>query len=196
MAEPRFFRSAREFGRWLAANHAEATEIWIGFYKKHARRPGMSYLEAVEEALCWGWIDTLVRSRDADSFQQRFTPRKSRSIWSLVNIARVERLTAAGRMRPPGLRAFEVRDAKRTGMYSFEQETVALVSSHRKRFQASPKAWAWFSAQGASYRRAAIHWINTAKQVPTRERRLAQLIADSGKGVKLRHLDWTAKRTR
>lgn len=196
MAEPRFFRSSKEFGGWLAKHHADATELWIGFYKKGAGRGGMSYLEAVEEALCWGWIDTLVRGRDAESFVQRFTPRTRRSTWSLVNVARVERLTAAGRMRPPGLRAFEARDASRTGVYSFEQKRVMLTPPHRKRFQASAKAWAWFSSQGASYRRAAIHWINTAKQEATRERRLVRLIDDSAKGKKLRHLTPLVKRAR
>lgn len=196
MTEPRFFRSATEFGRWLASNHAEATEIWIGFYKKRAARPGMSYLEAVEEALCWGWIDTLVRGRDAVSFEQRFTPRAARSTWSLVNVARVKQLTAAGRMRAPGLRAFEARDAKRTGIYSFEQKKVALTPADRKRFQQAAKAWAWFSAQGASYRRVAIHWINSAKQEATRERRLTQLIAGSARGAKLRQFTPIPKRTR
>src|SRR5882724_3249409 len=153
MPTPRFFRTSKEFGRWLAANYATATELWLGFHKKHVGAPGMTYLEAVEEALCWGWIDTLVRGRDANSFQQRFTPRRPRSIWSLVNIARVERLRAAGRMRPSGLAAFAALDPRRSGIYSFEQKSVALSRPYGRRFRAAKRAWAWFSAQSASYRR-------------------------------------------
>lgn len=196
MTAPRFFRSAKAFGRWLATHHGSVTELWIGFYKKQAAKPGMTYLEAVEEALCWGWIDGLVRGRDAESFEQRFTPRTTRSTWSLVNIARVGRLIDAGRMRAPGLAAFEAREAARSGIYSFEQARVALTPAHRKRFGAKAKAWSWFSAQAASYRRVAIHWVNSGKQEATRERRLAALIAESTKGKKLRQFTPMAERDR
>lgn len=196
MPSPRFFRSSKEFARWLAVHHATSTELWIGFYKKHVGAAGMTYLEAVEEALCWGWIDTLVRGRDAESFEQRFTPRKPRSTWSLVNVARVERLIEAGRMRPAGLSAFAARDAKRTGIYSFEQGRVAFTAAHRKQFDASPKARKWFSAQAASYRRVAIHWVNSAKQEVTRERRLRALITESANRKKLRQFTPMAERDR
>jgi len=156
----------------------------------------MTYLEAVEEALCWGWIDGLVRGRDEDSYQQRFTPRKSRSTWSLVNIARVERLLAAGRMRPPGVTAFLARDPARTGIYSFEQKRVALTTAHARRFRAESKAWTWFATQGSSYRRVAIHWVNSAKQASTRERRLVALIAHAAKGMKLRQFTPIVERDR
>jgi uncharacterized protein YdeI (YjbR/CyaY-like superfamily) len=156
----------------------------------------LTYLEAVEEALCWGWIDGLVRRLDADSFEQRFTPRTSRSTWSLVNIGRVERLAEAGRMRPPGMAAFEGRDQARVGIYSFEQKKVDFTAAHAKRFRAVPKAWQWFSVQASSYRRVAIHWVNSAKQVTTRERRLTSLIAHSAKGTKLQQFTPMAERAR
>lgn len=196
MTAPRFFASPKAFGRWLAAHHDSATELWIGFHRKHASRKGMTYLEAVEEALCWGWIDGLVRRRDADSYQQRFTPRTSRSTWSLVNISRVERLAEAGRMRASGLLAFQARDPARTGVYSFEQERVALTAAHAKRFRAEPGAWSWFASQSGSYRRVTIHWINSAKQAATRERRLVILIAHSAQGSKLRQFTPMPERDR
>lgn len=196
MADPRFFRSTREFGRWLASNHGSATEIWVGFHKKHVAAKGMTYLEAVEEALCWGWIDGQVRGRDADSFQQRFTPRTSRSTWSLINIARVERLIAEGRMRPPGAAAFAARVATRTGIYSFEQRSVVLPAGFARKFRSARAAWAWFSTQAPSYRRVAIHWVTSAKQLATRERRLAALIAESAKGLRLRQFTPRAARAR
>ena len=192
----RFFQSSAEFDRWLATHHVGAAELWVGFYKKHVAKQGMTYLEAVEVALCWGWIDGLVRRLDDASFEQRFTPRTSRSTWSLVNVARVERLTAEGRMRPPGQAAFAARSAGRTGVYSFEQPVVPLTAPHRTRFRAHAKAWRWFSAQPPSYRRVAIHWVESAKQPATRDRRLTALIAASAKGKRLPQFTPTPRRDR
>ena len=181
----RFFASGAAFDRWLETHHARAAELWVGFHKKHVAKQGLTYLEAVEVALCWGWIDGLVRRIDDISFEQRFSPRASRSTWSLVNVARVERLTAEGRMRPAGQAAFAARSAGRTGIYSFEQPVVALTAPHRTRFRAHPKAWSWFSAQPPSYRRVAIHWVESAKRLATRDRRLTALITASTKGKRL-----------
>ncbi|MDQ3938260.1 MAG: hypothetical protein M3253_06215 [Chloroflexota bacterium] len=104
-----FFDSAADFRRWLEANHGTADELWVGYHKKHTGRPGMTYSEAVEEALCFGWIDGLTRSLDESSYAIRFTPRRRTSNWSASNLRRVEELMAAGRMRPPGIAAFEAR---------------------------------------------------------------------------------------
>src|SRR5690242_10049039 len=117
--KPRFFKSANDFGRWLSTHHGSEPELWVGLYKKHAAHRGMTYPEAVDEAICWGWIDGVMRRLDEDALVQRFTPRKSRSTWSLINIAKVKALKAAGRMRPPGLAAFQARDPARSGIYSF-----------------------------------------------------------------------------
>ena len=183
---PKYFKTAAAFGRWLATHHATKTELWVGLYKKHAAHRGMTYAEAVDEALCWGWIDGILRSVDADRTMQRFTPRKSRSIWSRVNVAKVERLLAEGRMRPPGVAAFAARDPARTGIYSFEQAAPTFSPAQLRRFKAERAAWKWFNAQAGSYRRTATHWVTTGKKESTRERRLAQLIAHSAAGRKLR----------
>ena len=176
---PRYFKSVTAFGAWLAKYHASRTELWVGLYKKHAADRGMTYPAAVEEALCWGWIDGVMYRVDEDRVGQRFTPRRSKSTWSLVNLGKVRALIAAGRMRPPGLAAFDAREAKRTGIYSFEQESAALSPAHARRFRAAPAAWKWFAAAPESYRHAAIHWVSSAKREETRERRLAQLIEHS-----------------
>lgn len=193
--KPRFFATQAAFGAWLSRHHAD-TELWIGFHKKNAGKQGMTYFEAVDEALCWGWIDGIVRRVDDERFMHRFTPRKAKSTWSLVNVAKTKALITAGRMQRPGLAAFEARDAERTGIYSFEQARVVLTRVHRVRFHADAAAWRWFSTQPASYRKAAIHWVNSAKQAETRERRLATLIGDSAKERRLRQYTPWADRSK
>lgn len=184
-SRPRYFRTPAAFGAWLAKHHASEAELWVGLYKKHAAHRGMTYLQAVDEALCWGWIDGVMHRVDDDRLAHRFTPRKAKSIWSLVNLGKVRALVAAGRMRPPGLAAFEAREASRTGIYFFEQQEVALTAAHARRFRGRPKAWRWFRAQGASYQRATIHWVNSAKLETTRERRLVSLIDHAGEGKRI-----------
>lgn len=186
MTTPRFFRDAAAFGRWLERHHATETELWVGLYKKHAAHQGMTYAEAVDEALCWGWIDGVLRRVDDDRTMQRFTPRKARSTWSLVNVAKVQALQAAGRMRAPGMAAFAMRDPARTGIYSFEKEPATFSPAQQRAFKRHPEAWKWYAAQAPSYRRVATHWVVSAKREATRERRLAQLIAHCAEGKKLR----------
>jgi uncharacterized protein YdeI (YjbR/CyaY-like superfamily) len=161
------------------------SELWIAFYRKDAGKRGLTYDEAVEEALCFGWIDGLKQKHDAESFRQRFTPRRPTSIWSAINIRRVAKLRAAGLMAQPGLAAFESRDPKRAGLYSFENRDVQLDSAAQRAFRATPDAWAFFSAQPPGYRRIASFWVMNAKRAQTRERRLAQLIADSKRGERI-----------
>jgi uncharacterized protein YdeI (YjbR/CyaY-like superfamily) len=188
MEDPRFFASVAAFRAWLEANHGKEAVLWIGFWKAHTGREGLTYLEAVEEALCFGWIDGLKKRRDEHAFVQRFTPRKPRSIWSAVNIRKAEALKRAGRMAKPGLEAFEGRDRARAGLYSFENRHVGLAVELDKRFRARKKAWKYFEAQPPGYRRIAAFWVMSAKREETRERRLAQLIADSARGLRLAHL--------
>ena len=183
---PRFFKTAADFGAWLEKNHDSATELWVGLYKKHAAHRGMTYPQAVDEALCWGWIDGVLRRLDDDRTVQRYTPRKAKSTWSLVNVAKVKALTAAKRMRAPGLAAFKARDPARTGIYSFEKEKVAFTPPQSRQFKRATVAWKWFAAQAASYRHAATHWVISAKKEETRVGRLAELIAHSAEGKKLR----------
>jgi len=180
-----FFDSAADFHSWLEANHAGADELWVGYHKKGSGRTGMTYAQAVEEALCFGWIDGLTRSRDETSYVQRYTPRRPGSNWSAVNIAKVAELKRQGRMQPAGLRAFEGRDPRRDAVYSYES-TVELPPDMEQRLRASPEAWAGWQAQTPSYRRGATRWVLDAKREETRERRLAELIVDSAAGRRIK----------
>ena len=165
---------------WLDANHGTAAELWVGYHKKATGRPSLTWSEAVDEALCYGWIDGVRYSVDAERFTQRFTPRRKGSTWSAVNIAKVRELTAQGRMRLPGIEAFEARSDEKSVIYSHENRHQAAFSAEDEaRFRANPVAWKWFSGQPPSYRTMATWFVVSAKRAATRERRLATLIEDS-----------------
>ena len=182
---PKFFASAAAFRKWLERHHASKGELWLGLWKKDSGRKGLTYEEAVDEALCFGWIDGLAKSHDERSYKQRFTPRKPRSVWSAINLGKIERLKAAGRMAKPGLDAFENRDPRRTGLYSFENRDVKLSAAFAKRFRAQARAWAFFEKQPPGYRRLMAFWVMSAKRDETRERRLARLIERSAAGERV-----------
>jgi uncharacterized protein YdeI (YjbR/CyaY-like superfamily) len=188
---PQFFALPAEFRDWLEQHHASEQELWVGFYKKGSGKPSITWPESVDEALCYGWIDGIRKSIDADSYMIRFTPRKTRSIWSAVNIKRVEDLKSQGRMKPEGLRAYEARSEERTAVYSFEQkEPVQLSESYVEQFRANGKAWDYFQAQAPWYQKASIHWVTSAKKEETRLKRLAVLIEDSEQGRTIPSLSW------
>lgn len=183
MTEAMFFATADELRAWYEENHTTAAELIVGYWKKHTGRSGLSHTEAIEQALCFGWIDSIGRRIDDDRYQVRFTPRRKGSVWSTVNVTAVARLTEQGLMRPAGLRAFEERRADRVATYSYEQpEDVRLDDEQLALLRADEKAWEWFSAQSPSYRKAAVHWVVSGKRADTRERRLRQLITDSAAG--------------
>jgi uncharacterized protein YdeI (YjbR/CyaY-like superfamily) len=181
----RHFRSQAELRRWLKAHHARERELHVGFWKKASGKGGITYPEALDEALCYGWIDGVRRSLDEDSYTIRFSPRKPTSNWSAVNIARVQELIASGRMRQPGLEAFERRDRSRSNAYSFEQADVALPRADQRTFRANAEAWSFWKAQPPGYRKVATWWVVSAKREETRRRRLETLIACSAKGERL-----------
>jgi uncharacterized protein YdeI (YjbR/CyaY-like superfamily) len=181
---------------WLEQHYAAAPELWIGFYKRGASKAGMSYAQALDGALCFGWIDAVRRSLDAERWAIRFTPRKPRSIWSAVNIKRAEELRAPGLLRPAGLNAFEARLENRSRVYAYEQGDHALPEDFAERFLADPPAWAYFQAQGAYYRHTAIWWVISAKREETREKRLATLIEVSEQGKHLPQLTYTHRAVR
>jgi uncharacterized protein YdeI (YjbR/CyaY-like superfamily) len=182
--KPRFFRSAAELRAWLEKNHGRAKELVLGFYNQRSARKGISYKEAVDEALCFGWIDGVRRSLDEERYTGRFSPRRPRSIWSRVNIKRVAELEAAGRMTAPGREAFARLDPKRTGVYSFEaqRERAQLGPDLEARFRANAPAWSFFQSRPPGYQRLCTWWIASAKKEETRLRRLAVLIECSAKG--------------
>lgn len=179
---PTYFATPGEFRAWLDEHHASAQELWVGFYKVGSGKPSITWPQAVDEALCFGWIDGVRQRIDDASYANRFTPRKPRSTWSAVNIRRVNELTDQGRMCPAGLAAFEARAEERSGIYSYERGEVALDAAEEQQFRANEKAWELFQGQAASYRRAAIWWVVSAKKDETRRKRLATLIGDSEQG--------------
>ena len=181
----RYLKSAAAFRASLEAKHASATELCLGFYKKDSGKVGITYAEAVDEALCFGWIDGIKKRVDEFSYTHRFTPRKPRSNWSLINIHRVERLTKAGRMKPAGLKAFAARTKAMSGVYSFENKPRELSPALQRQFKSDNAAWEFFQHQPPGYRRVACFWVMSAKQEETRQRRLAQLMSDSKRGRRL-----------
>src|SRR5687768_11397585 len=188
-AEPRFFATPDAFRAWLEANHDRERELVVGFYKKGSGRPSITWPESVDEALCFGWIDGVRKSIDDESYMIRFTPRKSSSTWSAVNIKRVGELTEQGRMRPAGFAAFARRTEAKSGIYAYENRGSAqLDAADEQEFRANSQAWDFFQAQPAGYRKTAIWWVVSAKQEATRRKRLATLIDDSAHGRTIRQL--------
>jgi uncharacterized protein YdeI (YjbR/CyaY-like superfamily) len=182
--EPTFFESPVDFHKWLKEHHASAKELWVGFHKKGTGLPSLTWPQSVDEALCFGWIDGVRKRIDDTSYKIRFTLRKASSIWSAVNIKRVQELSELGLMQPAGLKAFETRDQKKAGLYAYENRPAELPEEYAKEFRANKKAWEFFTAQAPSYQRTCIWWVVSAKQEKTRQKRLATLIADSARGEK------------
>ena len=179
----RFFATPEKWRQWLEKNHARADEVWVGFHRKSTGIPSITWPEAVDEALCYGWIDGIRKSIDATRYKNRFTPRRKGSNWSQVNIAKVAELTRQGRMRPAGLAAFEGATSRG---YTHEQRgLVTLGEEYERRFRANKRAWAWFEAQAPHYRKLATRWVTEAKRDDTRERRLDLLIKDSAAGRRI-----------
>ena len=185
MTSPRFFSTPAQFRAWLDKHHASVSAVLVGYHRKDSGKPSMTWSESVDEALCYGWIDGIRRTYDESSYTIRFTPRKPKSIWSNVNIAKVETLIAEGRMRPAGLAAWERRDPERSGIYSFEREKAEFDASSLRAFEKNRKAWSFFQAQPPGYRRLATHWVTSAKKPETRAKRLAALIAHSARKERL-----------
>jgi len=175
--EVHFFERPAEWRAWLEANHDTATEVEVGFRRQSTGLPTVTWSESVDEALCFGWIDGVRHSIDATSYRNRFTPRRPGSTWSKVNIAKVEALEAAGKMTPAGRAAFERRTDANSGIYSFEGDRAeVLPERYAAVLAAEPAASEHFAARPRWYRRAAVHWVTSAKREATRERRLAQLV--------------------
>jgi uncharacterized protein YdeI (YjbR/CyaY-like superfamily) len=179
------FGSAPQLRRWLQAHHRDAAELWVGFHRKDSGKGGIEYADALDEALCFGWIDGLRRRIDGGSYASRFSPRKARSTWSLVNVRHARRLIAERRMRPAGLKAFRAREGKRTGIYSFEQRPRELPAPLGRVFRANGKAWAHWTEQPPGYRRTATWWVISAVRDETRRGRLARLVSAHARGGRL-----------
>ena len=178
-----FFPTPDDFRSWLSEHHDKLSALWVGFYKVDSGRQSITWPEAVDQALCYGWIDGVRKSLGDTSYMIRFTPRKPRSIWSLVNIERVKVLTEAGLMQPTGLAAFAARAEERSARYAYEQrQEVVLSDTEKEQFINNKKAWSFFQARPPSYQRTAIWWVVSPKREETRQKRLEKLIADSAEG--------------
>jgi uncharacterized protein YdeI (YjbR/CyaY-like superfamily) len=184
-AKPTFFRNREAFRAWLSKNHDRAKELYLGFYKKSSKKGGITYLEAVEEALCFGWIDGRLNRIDDVSHMQRYTPRTRGSHWSRINIARATALQKAGRMTPAGLAAFGKRDEGKTINYSYELRSATFPRPLLARFRANRQAWAFFEAQPPSYRRLVTHMVASAKRPETQLKRFERLFAVCAAGKRL-----------
>jgi uncharacterized protein YdeI (YjbR/CyaY-like superfamily) len=180
-----YFASPAAFRRWLAAHHATAKELLVGFHRKGCGTPSITWPESVDEALCFGWIDGVRRRVDETRYTIRFTPRRKRSNWSLINVNRVGELIAQKLMKPAGLAAFEARVAQKTGIYAYENRPAELEEAFAKAFRINKEAWAFFQAQPPSYRKLANWYIASARKEETRQKRLARLIADSAAGKRI-----------
>ena len=176
---PTFFTSRQKFRAWLAKHHSSEAELWIGFYRKASGRGGITYDEALEESLCFGWIDGVRKRLDDEAYVQRFTPRRAGSYWSAVNVKRANELIARKRMTAAGRRAFERRDTAATAKYSFERAAPSFTAAHLKVFRSHRAAWEFFQSQPPGYRRLMTFWVVSAKKDETRTKRLTALMETS-----------------
>lgn len=180
---PTFFAKQSDFRKWLNKNHMKETELLVGFYKVDSGKPSMTWSQSVDVALCFGWIDGVRKSIDKDSYQIRFTQRKSTSIWSAVNIQKMEELKKQGLMRPAGLASFENRKENKSKIYSYEKAELEFPFEFENLFKANKKAWDYFLSLAPSYKKPSTNWVMSAKQEVTKLKRLNQLIADSQTGT-------------
>jgi uncharacterized protein YdeI (YjbR/CyaY-like superfamily) len=192
--KPIFFKKQSDLRKWFEKNADTATSLSVGFYKVSTGKPSITWSQSVDEALCFGWIDSIRNSIDEESYSIRFTPRKPNSIWSAVNIKKVEELKKLGLMKSKGLELFNMMNKEKLKTYSFERSIVELSKEFEKKFKANKKAWKFFQSMPPSYRKPVINWVMTAKQEETRLRRLATLIKDSEEGRKIRGMNYPKKK--
>lgn len=191
--DPKFFSTPEKFRKWLEKNHREAEELWVGYYKVSSDRKSMTWPESVDQALCFGWIDGIRKSRDDESYVIRFTPRRKNSLWSAVNLKRINELIKLGEVHPAGLEAFQRKKKKSSIRYSYEQGKLELDPQYVTLIQKNSDAWAFFDALAPSYKKASIWWVMSAKQEETRMRRLGILVDCSAKNQKIPSLLSTTK---
>ena len=181
---PVYFKDQNEFRKWLGKNHNRESEIIVGYYKVGTGKPSMSWSQSVDQAICFGWIDGIRRSIDEESYCIRFTPRKPTSVWSNVNIKKVEELRKQGLMTEPGLRAYNNRKDSKSGIYSFEKDAARLDYDSERLFKSNQIAWDFFMRQAPSYQKTKIYWIMSGRQEATRISRLNKLILACEKQIR------------
>jgi uncharacterized protein YdeI (YjbR/CyaY-like superfamily) len=189
--EPIFFPNTETLRKWYEENHLKASELLVGFYKTATKKETISWSESVDEALCFGWIDSIRRSMDEERYTIRFTPRKPGSNWSAVNIEKMENLIRAGRMTEAGLIAYSRRKDNKSRIYSYETDKeFHLPKEMADEFMKNAAAWQYFQSQAASYRKVTIRWVLSAKQKDTQLKRLAELISSSAAGEWIKGMRW------
>lgn len=177
--DPVFFKKSSDFRKWLSKNHKTKTELLVGYYKVDSGIPSMTWSDSVDEALCFGWIDGVRKSIDKTSYTIRFTPRKPTSIWSVINIKKMEVLTQKGLMQPAGLASFQLRKEHKSKIYSHENEAKKFPPEFEKKLKANKPAWEYFTTQAPSYQKVVVHWILGAKQEKTQWSRFEKLVKAS-----------------
>ena len=187
---PLFFPTQSSFRKWLKKNHDKAKELLVGFYKVNSGKPSMTWSGSVDEAICFGWIDGVRRSIDVERYSIRFTPRKPGSIWSAINIQKVQDLSKKGMMHPAGMAAFAKREERKSAIYAYEKAPESFSDDFFQRFKSNKKAWQFFENMAPSYKRSAIHWVMNAKQERTKLKRLDELITDSESARKIKRLNY------
>lgn len=192
--KPTFFATQSDMRKWFEKNHEKETELIVGYYKVDSGKPSVTWPQSVDEALCFGWIDGIRRSIDGESYCIRFTHRKPTSVWSAINIKKVEELTKLGLMKPAGLAAFEKRKENKSKIYTYENTPVEFPIRYKKKIQANKKAWAFFNSLPPSIQRVTAHWVTSAKQESTRLNRLEILIRDSEAGQRVKPFRYGSKK--
>ena len=193
VSPPTFFASAAAFRKWLEKNHDQEPQLLIGFNKVGSGKGGLTYREALDEALCFGWIDGVRKRYDESSYTIRFSPRIAGSIWSVINTNRMQELIKLRRVHASGMKTYNARDEKKTNLYSYERQNCKLAPRFERQFRAKPRAWEFYQSQAPWYRRVTCHWIMSAKKEETRQRRLDQLISDSAQQRRIKQLTQNPK---
>ena len=183
MKEPMFFSTQALFREWLVNNHNKETELFVGYYKVKSGYPSMTWPQSVDEALCFGWIDGVRKSIDEHSYQIRFGPRRKNSVWSPVNLEKIEELTKKGLIQQAGIDIFKNRTESKSHNYAFRQKELKLPSDFESQFKKNLKAWDYFESLAPSYKKLSIHWVISAVQDKTKTKRLDALIASSELGT-------------
>lgn len=192
--DPVFFSNQHEFRNWLEKHHKTAKELIVGYYKIKSGKASMTWSESVDQAICFGWIDGIRRSIDDQSYQIRFTPRLKTSIWSAINIKKVESLTAKGLMHEAGLEIYTARKESKSKVYAFENEEMRFSPELERIFKANKSAWEYFQALSSTYRKPSVMWVMSAKLASTRLKRLTELISDCAAGTnKWKHSKYIKK---
>ncbi|MBW2998905.1 YdeI/OmpD-associated family protein [Candidatus Woesearchaeota archaeon] len=180
-----FFKTPNDLRNWFEKNHETAKELFVGYYKVHTKRKSITWSQSVDEAICFGWIDGIRKKIDEDSYQIRFTPRNPKSIWSTVNIKKFKNLKKLGLIKQKGLEAFSKKIEEKSMIYSYERNNVKLSKEFENEIKKNKLAWDYFSNLAASYKKASIHWIMSAKRLETQKKRLQILIESSAQNKKV-----------